>query len=136
MPVLRHRCGGVPRPELCQAEYAGQYPHAAHALSLPDFGIEENMPLFAVQYTYAPEKSAERDDHRTDHRAWLADLVRRHIVQSSGPFADGSGALMMVEAATADDVIALFDQDPFAKRGLVAARLVREWIPVFGVFVK
>ncbi|MBM4498172.1 hypothetical protein GS469_05270 [Rhodococcus hoagii] len=41
------------------------------------------MPLFAVQYTYAPEKSAERDDHRTDHRAWLADLVRRHIVQSS-----------------------------------------------------
>ncbi len=62
-------CGGVPGPELCQAEYAGQYPHAAHALSLPDFGIEENMPLFAVQYTYAPEKSAERDDHRTDHRA-------------------------------------------------------------------
>ncbi len=94
------------------------------------------MPLFAVQYTYAPEKSALRDDHRTDHRAWLADLVRRGIVHSSGPFADGSGALMMVEADTAVDVQDLFDQDPFAKRDLVEQRTVREWIPVFGVFVK
>jgi len=94
------------------------------------------MPLFAVQYTYAHEKSAERDDHRTDYRAWLADLVRRGIVHSSGPFADGGGALMMVEAPTAADVEALFDQDPFAKRSLVENRVVREWIPVFGVFVK
>lgn len=94
------------------------------------------MPLFVVQYTYAHEKSAQRDDHRTDHRAWLADLVRRGIVRSSGPFADGGGALMMVEAATADDVNALFDQDPFAKRDLVEDRVVREWVPVFGVFVR
>ncbi|GAB2650758.1 YciI family protein [Prescottella soli] len=94
------------------------------------------MPLFAVQYTYAPEKSALRDDHRTDHRAWLSDLVRRGIVHSSGPFADGSGALMMVEADTAGDVEDLFDQDPFATRNLVENRTVREWIPVFGVFVK
>ena len=48
-------------------------------------------------------------------------------------------ALERVRDATAEnavaereDAIALFDQDPFAKRGLVAARLVREWIPVFG----
>lgn len=94
------------------------------------------MPLFAVQYTYAPEKSAQRDDHRTDHRAWLSDLVRRGIVHSSGPFADGSGALMMAEGASADDVRTLFDQDPFAKRGLVEDRTIREWIPVFGVFVR
>ncbi|QCQ90755.1 YciI family protein [Rhodococcus sp. SGAir0479] len=92
------------------------------------------MPLFAVQYTYAPEKSAQRDDHRTDHRAWLSDLVRRGVVQSSGPFADGSGALMMAEAASAADVQSLFDKDPFAKRDLVAERTIREWIPVFGVF--
>lgn len=94
------------------------------------------MPLFAVQYTYAHEKSAQRDDHRTDHRAWLADLVRRGIVHSSGPFADGGGALMMVEAENSDAVNALFDQDPFAKQDLVESRVVREWIPVFGVFVK
>lgn len=94
------------------------------------------MPLFAVQYTYAHEKSAQRDDHRTDHRAWLADLVRRGIVHSSGPYTDGSGALMMVEAATADDVRELFDRDPFARRGLVEDRTIREWTPVFGVFVQ
>ncbi|WP_305094754.1 YciI family protein [Prescottella sp. R16] len=94
------------------------------------------MPLFIVQYTYAPEKSAQRDDHRTDHRAWLADLVRRGVVRSSGPFADGSGASMTVEAATADEVRDLFDQDPFAHLGLVEDRTIREWIPVFGVFVQ
>ncbi|RDI31486.1 hypothetical protein DEU38_104200 [Rhodococcus sp. AG1013] len=94
------------------------------------------MPLFAVEYTYAHEKSAQRDDHRTDHRAWLADLVRRGIVHSSGPFADGSGALMMVEASSTDEVESLFDQDPFAKADLVERRVAREWIPVFGVFVK
>ncbi|CAM2904954.1 YciI family protein [Prescottella defluvii] len=94
------------------------------------------MPLFAVEYTYAHEKSAQRDDHRTDHRAWLADLVRRAVVHSSGPFADGSGALMMVEAASAGDVEALFDQDPFARADLVERRVVREWTPVFGVFAQ
>ncbi|QBJ98178.1 hypothetical protein ERC79_21210 [Rhodococcus sp. ABRD24] len=92
------------------------------------------MPLFAVQYTYAPEKSAQRDDHRTDHRAWLADLVRRGIVHSSGPFADGSGALMMVEGTDSAEVRALFDQDPFARAHLVERAEIREWIPVFGVF--
>ncbi|RVW03910.1 YciI family protein [Rhodococcus xishaensis] len=94
------------------------------------------MPLFAVQFTYAPDKSAQRDDHRTDHRAWLADLERRGTVHSYGPFADGSGALMVAEASNLDEARSFFDQDPFAKADLLEQVTIREWIPVFGAFSK
>ena len=35
-----------------------------------------------------------RDTHRAAHRAWLADLLEKKTLVSSGPFADDSGALL------------------------------------------
>ncbi|MFD4366620.1 YciI family protein [Rhodococcus sp. NPDC058521] len=90
------------------------------------------MPLFAVEYTYAPEKSGARDSKRPDHRAWLQDLVERRVVRASGPYADGSGALIIVEEADADAVRTLFTHDPFARAGLVEDSRITEWVPVMG----
>ncbi|WP_072691292.1 YciI family protein [Rhodococcus marinonascens] len=92
------------------------------------------MSLFAVEYTYNPETSSGRDDHRTDHRAWLDELVRRHVVRSMHPLADGSGAVIIVDAEDADSVARLFRHDPFSLADLVENVRISEWTPPIDEF--
>ncbi|MEV0946348.1 YciI family protein [Rhodococcus sp. NPDC049939] len=92
------------------------------------------MPLFVVEYSYSADTTAGRDEHRAAHRAWLGELAERKTVLSSGPFADGSGAFLIVDAADAKTVELLFSDDPFARNDLIAAKRIVEWIPVIGEF--
>lgn len=92
------------------------------------------MPIIAVEYTYSDATAAARDEVRPDHRAWLSDLVERGVVLSTGPFADGSGALILVDAAGVAAARSLFTNDPFARADLVDAARFTEWVPVMGQF--
>ncbi|MFV9457785.1 YciI family protein [Rhodococcus sp. NM-2] len=92
------------------------------------------MALFVVEYTYSPETSSLRDDHRTQHRGWLTELVRRKVIRSTGPLADGHGALFIVDAEDEDAVARLFTQDPFAQENLVQNVQIRGWTPAMGEF--
>ncbi len=92
------------------------------------------MALFAVQYTYTSATSEGRDAHRARHRAWLADLLEQKVVVSSGPFNDGSGALIIVEGDDLEAVRALFARDPFATENLIEKSEIHEWKPVMGAF--
>ena len=92
------------------------------------------MPMFVVEYSYTPDTSSGRDDHRTDHRAWIHELVRRHIIRSSGPLADHSGAMFIVQSSSADAVARMFAHDPFALAGLVDDVRITEWTPATGEF--
>ncbi|MBY4129072.1 hypothetical protein HQO83_11795 [Rhodococcus fascians] len=92
------------------------------------------MPLIAVNYTYSPSTTAGRDTHRAAHRAWLADLLDQKTLVSSGPYADGSGALLLVEGPDAASVETLFAQDPFAIENLIESATFDEWTPVMGTF--
>ncbi|RZL77285.1 MAG: hypothetical protein EOP32_25530 [Rhodococcus sp. (in: high G+C Gram-positive bacteria)] len=91
------------------------------------------MPLVVVEYTYSAVTAAGRDEHRTAHRDWLADLVEQKTVIVSGPYADDSGAFIVVAADTAETVERLFTQDPFVAHGLVPAHRIIEWTPVLGM---
>ena len=86
------------------------------------------MPIFVVEYAYTPETSSGRDDHRTDHRAWLRELERRKILRSSSPLADHSGTTMIVEGADKLSVERLFAHDPFALAHLIERVHVEEWV--------
>ncbi|CCQ16674.1 putative uncharacterized protein [Rhodococcus sp. AW25M09] len=77
------------------------------------------MPIFVVEYAYSPETSSGRDDHRTDHRAWLRELERRKILRSSSPLPDHSGSTMIVEGADKETVERLLAHDPFALAHLI-----------------
>lgn len=92
------------------------------------------MPMFVVEYAYSPETSGGRDDHRTDHRAWLHELMRRKIVRSSGPLADRSGAVIIAEGADRESISRLFEHDPFALADLIDSVSISEWQPVIGEF--
>lgn len=98
------------------------------------------MPFFAVQYTY-DARTDHRDRVRPEHRRHLRGLVEEGVLLASGPYAgptDGAvdpepdGALLLVRAASAEEVGRILDADPFAVEGLVAGRAIRPWQPVLG----
>ncbi|WP_298459918.1 YciI family protein [uncultured Cellulomonas sp.] len=92
------------------------------------------MTIYAVQYTY-DDRTERRDEVRSEHRGYLAQLVESGSLLSSGPWADGApGALLLMSADSAADVERLLDADPFTREGLVAGREVRAWTPVLGTW--
>ncbi|MGP9695407.1 YciI family protein [Brachybacterium sp. AOP25-B2-12] len=95
------------------------------------------MSLFAVTYTYADD-TARLDEHRPEHRAFLRGLHERGVLKASGPWADDGapGALIIVQGESVEDVLAVFDEDPFRREGLVAGRVVRPWNLVIGAFAQ
>lgn len=93
------------------------------------------MPVIAVEYTYSETTASARDEVRPDHRAWLSGLVDAGTVLSTGPYAHGGGALILVDAADADAARTLFADDPFAKADLIETARFTEWRPVMGAFV-
>ncbi|MEU1980244.1 YciI family protein [Nocardia sp. NPDC019395] len=92
------------------------------------------MPIFAVHYTYSDATIADRDTHRPRHRAWLADQISADTLLSSGPYPDGSGALLLFRTTDAESLAGLLAQDPFAQEKLIDEVRAVEWQPVLGAF--
>jgi uncharacterized protein YciI len=90
------------------------------------------MATFAVTYTYAPGTDAERDTHRPVHREFLGTLHERGRLRISGPVDGGTGALLILDGTSAEEVASVLDDDPFRAEGLIADRTVQEWEIVFG----
>ncbi|MFE3001594.1 YciI family protein [Nocardia sp. NPDC059246] len=90
------------------------------------------MPLFVVEYTYSAETVSARDTHRAEHREWLKGLVENGTIVASGPFADKTGAFIVIVATDAATAYELFAQDPFARLNLLESTRIVEWAPVMG----
>ncbi|MGJ6980184.1 YciI family protein [Aestuariimicrobium soli] len=93
------------------------------------------MTMQIVTYTYLNAPDA-LDEVRPEHRAFLRGLVDQGSLVASGPFTDdaAAGALLLVNAASAEDATALLADDPFQREGLVVDIAMRSWDPVIGVF--
>ena len=68
---------------------------------------------------------------RPAHRAYLAGLVEKNQLFVSGPFTDGSGALIVYEADSPEAVEAIMRADPFHAAGVFLRWTVRPWKMVF-----
>ena len=64
---------------------------------------------------------------RPEHRAYLASLKQKGQLAASGPFADGSGALIVYEAASPAAAEELLKSDPFHKHGVFLRWQIRPW---------
>lgn len=93
-----------------------------------------DVPIFAVHYTYTEATAADRATNRPEHRAWLDALVDAGTVLSSGPYPNGTGALLIFRGDDERSLSELLTEDPFAKLGLIEAVRVVEWLPVMGAF--
>ena len=91
------------------------------------------MTVFAVEYVYAADSTAARDEHRPAHRAWLAGLADDGQLLTSGPYGDGAGALLIFKVQDEAALNDLLKQDPFAVAGAIAGIRSTEWTPVIGI---
>lgn len=67
---------------------------------------------------------------RPEHRQYLASLRQKGQLAASGPFTDDSGALIIYEAASAEEAERLLQGDPFCKNGIFLKYVLRPWSPV------
>lgn len=89
------------------------------------------MATFAVNYAYAPDSETARDLHRPVHKDFLASLHERGRLRVSGPLGS-TGALLILDGDTAEEIESTLDADPFWHHGLIGQRTVQEWSIVFG----
>ncbi|WP_382309819.1 YciI family protein [Herbiconiux sp. UC225_62] len=91
------------------------------------------MGLFAVQYEYSTADVEGRQLVRPDHAAYLRGLEARRILVFSGPYPDGTGALLMLRSETEDECRSVLDSDPFARAGLVHGRRISPFLVGLGL---
>jgi uncharacterized protein YciI len=73
------------------------------------------------------QDTATVDKHRPVHRQYLASLKEKGQLAASGPFADGSGALIVYEADSPAAAEALLKADPFHVNGVFLRWQMRPW---------
>ncbi|MFT4086945.1 MAG: YciI family protein [Gordonia sp. (in: high G+C Gram-positive bacteria)] len=92
------------------------------------------MPIFSIQYTYAPEQAELRDEMRPAHREWLGAGEKAGDVLVAGPYTAGDGALLLIRAVDEAAAAEYLSGDPFVEAGAIAATRIDEWRAVFGPF--
>ena len=85
---------------------------------------------YAVAIEYSQDK-AKVDATRPAHRAYLTSLIEKNQLFASGPFEDGSGAMIVYEADSPEAVEALMKADPFFVAGVFLTWTIRPWKVVF-----
>jgi uncharacterized protein YciI len=89
------------------------------------------MPIFAVELAFDKDE-ARRLERRPSHRERLKDLYDEGVLVMSGPFADDSGALLILRAESQDALLRILDDDPYTHDDVVTRANIREWAPIFG----
>jgi uncharacterized protein YciI len=85
---------------------------------------------FAAIIEYSSDK-AKIQALRPTHRQYLTQLQQRGQLAAAGPFTDDFGALIIYEAASADEAEKLLQGDPFHLNGIFVRYVLRPWNPVF-----
>jgi len=85
---------------------------------------------YAAVFTYPADISAIQRT-RPSHRAYLTSLKDQGKLFVAGPFDDDSGALIVYEAETVEEVRDLITADPFHEAGVFASFVLRPWKQVF-----
>lgn len=86
-----------------------------------------------MKYAAVIEYSRDKDKIaaiRPVHRQYLATLREHGQLAASGPFTDDSGALIVYEAASAEEAEKLLKGDPFHANGIFLSYVMRPWNPV------
>jgi uncharacterized protein YciI len=91
------------------------------------------MGFYVVLYDYSEDTSNDRDLVRRDHAAFLRDLYEQHVLILSGPFATGSGALLLIRGGSTSEIEGTLDRDPFRIAGLIARRTIHPFRLGFGL---
>jgi uncharacterized protein YciI len=76
------------------------------------------MPLFVMIGHDAPEAKEKRPLHRPAHLDHLAPLAAAGRVPLAGPFTNGAGSLIVLEADSLADAWSIVARDPYVTNGI------------------
>ena len=62
-----------------------------------------------------------------EHARFMDSLFEAGTVLLGGPFADGSGSMVILEAESVESAKAIFQGDPWAQLDVLVASEVKEW---------
>ena len=85
--------------------------------------------LFALVAYDRPNSVARRMEIRPDHLKYLDSLGDSLVL--AGPFlndaGEGTGSIVVIEAASLDEARGIFGRDPFATQGLFDSITIKPW---------
>jgi len=87
--------------------------------------------LFAIIAHDARDSKEKRPRHRPAHLAHLERLEQQGRLPLAGPFTDGAGSLIVVEAESLEEVWKLVASDPYVANGIFESVEVRPFKKVF-----
>jgi uncharacterized protein len=88
------------------------------------------MWIIELSFSTADAATAgERLAARPAHRARLTELHGRGVVRAAGPFADNSGALIVLDVPDRAAAEAIVEADPYFRTPGVTVTALREWSP-------
>ena len=87
--------------------------------------------LFVIIGHDAPDAKEKRPQHRPAHLQHLEPLAKQGKVLLAGPFTDGTGSLIVVDAESREAVWALVSRDPYVINGIFNRVEVKPFLQVF-----
>ena len=87
--------------------------------------------LFVIIGHDAPDAKEKRPQQRPAHLAHLDPLSQAGRVLLAGPFTDGSGSLIVIEAESREAVWKIVSADPYVTSGVFNRVEVKPFLQVF-----
>jgi hypothetical protein len=87
--------------------------------------------LFVIIGYDAPDAKDKRPQHRPAHLQHLEPLAQAEKIILAGPFTDGSGSLIVIEAASREAAWELVARDPYVTNGIFNRVEVKPFMQVF-----
>jgi uncharacterized protein YciI len=87
------------------------------------------MTRFVLELAFTRDNE-RRLEVRPAHREYLRGLHLDGRLESAGPWADDSGALLVYRVADRAEMDAILAGDPYTRAGVVEVASLREWRPI------
>jgi hypothetical protein len=92
---------------------------------------EEVTTLFVIIGHDAPDGKDKRPQHRPAHLRHIEPLAQAGKVLLAGPFTDGSGSLIVIDAESREAVWNVVARDPYVVNGVFNRVEVKPFLQVF-----
>jgi uncharacterized protein YciI len=76
---------------------------------------------------WEPDKPVREHPFWDEHARFMDALFEKGVIILGGPFADRSGALVIVAADNAAQVYEMYRNDPWTKHDVLVVAQVKEW---------
>jgi uncharacterized protein YciI len=86
------------------------------------------MILWAHGPAWVEGKSVREQPYWDEHATFMDRLFEDGMVVLGGPFADGTGSMVIIEAESEDGLAEVFARDPFVVHDIFALGSRKQWL--------